>query len=208
MMWARIDGNEVVEAIETARDLTVTTHRAIDGIEHEFVTKIPASALASWPLADLATYGIVPARTEGAAPSPHHVNTGTTWAVVDGEAVGTLVYDLPTFDADALKAYAGNVRWRREVGGCDWNGHTVQTDRDSQSKLIAEFVAIGAGLRTDPSPWKFAGGFAVVSNADMGAVIMAARTHIAQCFALEQTVIAAIDAGTVTTRAQIDSAFA
>lgn len=105
-----------------------------------------------------------------------------------------------------LAAYAAAKRYAVEIGGCSWSGHFVQTDRDSQAKLIAEFVAIGAGLRADPSAWKFANGFAFVSNADMGAVILAARTHIAACFAKEAEVLAAIQDGTMTTTAQIDAA--
>lgn len=107
-----------------------------------------------------------------------------------------------------LRAYAADKRWRIETAGCAWGNNIVQTDRDSQSKLIAEFVALGAGLRVEPSPWKFANGFGLVSNADMGAIIMAVRAHIAMAFAKEADVLAAIDAGNVTTTVEIDTAFA
>lgn len=109
-----------------------------------------------------------------------------------------------------LTSYAATVRWQREVGGTTWNGRPVDTDRESgQPKLLAEFVAISAGLRTDPSPWKFANGeFVSLSNADMGALCLAVRNFIAAQFAIEATVLAAIEAGTVTTTAEIDTAFA
>ncbi len=107
---------------------------------------------------------------------------------------------------EALRAYAAAKRWEVETGGCIWSTYTIATDRDSQAKLIAEFVSIGAGLRIDPSPWKFANAvFVSLSNTDMGAVIMAARTHIAACFAAEAAVLAAITAGTITTRDAIDA---
>lgn len=108
--------------------------------------------------------------------------------------------------ADQLKAYAAQKRYAVETGGCAWTTHVVNTDRDSQAKMIAEFVAMGAGLRTDPSPWKLADGFIDLSNADLGAVIMAARAHIAAAFATESAVCTAIDGGSITTTAEIDAA--
>lgn len=105
-----------------------------------------------------------------------------------------------------LLAKAAEKRWQVEVGGTTWNGHGVATDRASQPKLLAEFVAIGAGLRTDPSPWKFKDGFVSVSTADMAQVVVAARTHVASCFAVEGQLEADIIAGSVTEDADINAA--
>ncbi|MGE0768959.1 MAG: DUF4376 domain-containing protein [Hyphomicrobiaceae bacterium] len=113
----------------------------------------------------------------------------------------------PPISVEALRVHAGRVRYAVEVGGCAWGEHIVQTDRDSQAKLIAEFVAIGAGLRADPSPWKMAGGFVSLATADMLEVITTARAHIAAAFATEAAVLAAIEAGTVVAYDQIDEAF-
>lgn len=108
---------------------------------------------------------------------------------------------------DQLKAHAAALRYGFEVGGCDWGTYRVATDRESQGKLIAEFVAMSAGLRTDPSVWKFANGFAVLSNVSMGEVVLAARTHIADAFAREAACVVAINEGTVTTYEQVAEAF-
>jgi hypothetical protein len=107
-----------------------------------------------------------------------------------------------------LRSYAADKRWTVESGGCiDQNGNAIATDRDSQTKLIAEMVAIGANMRTDPSPWKLRGnGFVLLTNAQMIQAIMAARTHIANSFAGEAECLAAIEAGTITTPAQVDAA--
>lgn len=106
-----------------------------------------------------------------------------------------------------LIAYAADKRWRVETGGVIWQGHPIATDRESQSKLLVEFVAMGAGLRPDPSPWKCAAGtWLTASNADMAAIIGAAQTHIRTAFAVERAVANEIAAGTITTRAQIDAA--
>lgn len=115
------------------------------------------------------------------------------------------VHAAPATD---LAAYAAERRWRAEVGGClDPEGRAIATDRDSQAKLLAEMVAIGAGLRSDPSPWKCAdGAFASLTNAQMVATIATARAHVAAAFAVERDVVAAIAAGTITTKEQIDAA--
>lgn len=108
---------------------------------------------------------------------------------------------------DSLKPYAAAKRYAVEVGGTVWSGHAIATDRDSQSKLIAELVSISAAIRTDPSVWKFAdGSFANLSNADMGAVILQARAHVEAAFVTESSVCASIDANSITTTAQIDAA--
>lgn len=116
----------------------------------------------------------------------------------------------PPPTAVELAAYNAGTRWRKEIAGVAWGGHVIDTDRESgQAKLLAEFAAIAGGMRADPSPWKFVGDDWVdLSNADMGAVCLAARDHIAAQFAIERTVKDAIDAGTVTTFAAIDAAFA
>ncbi len=116
----------------------------------------------------------------------------------------------PPPTAVELAAYNAAARWRKEIAGVAWGEHVVDTDRESgQSKLLAEFVAIAGGMRADPSPWKFLGDDWVdLSNAAMGAVCMAARDYVAAQFAIERSVKAAIDAGTVTTFAEIDAAFA
>jgi len=107
----------------------------------------------------------------------------------------------------ALEDYAAHKRWQVETGGCPWQGRVIATDRDSQTKLIAEMVAVGAGLRIDGSPWKFAdGSFAALSNAEAAAMIAAARAHIAGAFAAEADVLAGIAAGSITSRADIDAA--
>jgi len=106
-----------------------------------------------------------------------------------------------------LYAAAADRRYAVETGGCAWGELTVQTDRDSQAKLVAEFVAIGAGLRADPSPWKFAEGFYALSNAEMTSVITTARAHVAEAFATEAAVRAAIADGTITTASDVDAAF-
>jgi hypothetical protein len=113
----------------------------------------------------------------------------------------------PPPTVDELKSYAAEKRWQVEVGGAPWNGHVVQTDREAQTKLIAEFVAMGAGLRADPSPWKMRGGnFLMLTNEQMGSVIMTVRTHVATAFATEANVLEGVEDKLISNYAQIDNA--
>lgn len=107
-----------------------------------------------------------------------------------------------------LKTYAASKRYAVETGGCaDGQGHTIDTSRESQSKLLAEFVALGAGLRTSGAPWKMKNGaFVSLTNAQMGAVCLAARSHIASAFDVENAIRNQIELGTTTTMAEIDAA--
>lgn len=108
-----------------------------------------------------------------------------------------------------LAEYAAHQRWQKEIGGMIWNGWPVHTDRESQSKIIAERLAIEAGERADPDGWKFAdGSFRLVSNEEFISLSNAIRQHVRDCFAMEALVLAQIEAGAITTTAQIDAAFA
>lgn len=107
-----------------------------------------------------------------------------------------------------LAAYAASRRYEKEVGGIVWNSLLVHTDRDSQGKVIAERLAIEAGERNDPEGWKFADGiFRLVSNEEFISLSNAIRQHVRDCFAMEALVLAQIEAGAITTTAQIDAAF-
>lgn len=108
-----------------------------------------------------------------------------------------------------LQEYAAAKRWEREVSGTVWNGWPVLSDRESQSKIIAEAVAIEKGERVDGDPWKFADGeFRPLTNEQMDDLAAAVRLHVRNSYGIEAQVLAAIDAGDITTEAQIDAAFA
>lgn len=108
-----------------------------------------------------------------------------------------------------LAEYAAAKRWEREVSGTVWNGWPVLSDRDSQSKIIAEAVAIEKGERVDGDPWKFADGeFSQLTNEQMDDLAAAVRLHVRNRYGIEAQVLAAIEAGAITSEAQIDAAFA
>jgi hypothetical protein len=107
-----------------------------------------------------------------------------------------------------LIAYAADLRWRREQAGTIWNGWPIHTDDRSQGKILSELQAIAQGVRIDGDGWKFADGqFRSVANADFPALAIAAREHVRTVFGIEAGLLASIEAGTVTTTAEIDAAF-
>ena len=113
---------------------------------------------------------------------------------------------LETPSQSDLLAAAADKRWSVETGGFfDGAGRHIATDRDSQTKLLAEMVAIGAGLRADPSGWKLMGnGFVMLTNAEMQGVIAAARDHVTNAFAREALMQAEIASGLVTTLGHVE----
>lgn len=119
----------------------------------------------------------------------------------------TVIENEPEEEPVNLYEYTADKRWYVEVGGTTWAGKHVATDRDSQGKLLAEFVAITNEIRMDPSPWKFGDGqFELISNEDMLGIILTARSHIANSFAIEAYVLNEIASNNITTTEEVDQA--
>ncbi|WP_273794315.1 DUF4376 domain-containing protein [Brucella intermedia] len=125
------------------------------------------------------------------------------WQAIPGNAI-----EEPSHFAPDLPAYAAQKRWEKEVGGLEINGLTVATDDRSKTMISGARVAAqnDANFTTD---WKAADGtFVTIDAAAVIAISDAMLMHVSNCFAIEAQVLAAIKAGSITTRAQIDAAFA
>jgi hypothetical protein len=110
------------------------------------------------------------------------------------------------YTKDQLKAYAAQQRYAHTIGGVTVNGMPVVTDMNSQTAIVGAYnMAVNnSGFSTR---WKAADGtFTTLNSAAIIALAVAVGTFIADCFAAEATIDAAIDAGTTTTLAQIDAA--
>lgn len=140
---------------------------------------------------------------------PEGISVGMRY--VDGEFHPALPPDPPS-QAEvkaALRAHAADRRWQVEQGGAVWNGWPIHTDDRSQGKYLSELQSIALNVRVDNDPWKFADGeFRPVSNADFPQLAIAAREHVRTAFGIEDFVLTEIDAGAITSRAEIDAAFA
>jgi hypothetical protein len=94
---------------------------------------------------------------------------------------------LPTFEelkTQKLNDLA-NKRWQKEIGGIIFNGMSLATDIESQTKYVGAVV----GAQLDPNTvvnWKMAdGSFVELDAAGITAVAMAVRSHIQTCFDIE-----------------------
>lgn len=106
-----------------------------------------------------------------------------------------------------MKAYAASVRYGKEIGGVTVNGSLFPSDRESQAK----FTAAAVMSQINPQAafnWKTDAGFVALKGADMIAIASTVGAWVQRCFDKESVVGAAIDAGTMTTTAEIDQAFA
>lgn len=125
--------------------------------------------------------------------------------IVD-QAVASIADALARAAKDRLLAYAAEKRWRVETGGITAGGVMVATDDRSKS------LVMGARMAADRDPnftTRFkpvGGGFVTVDAPAIIAISDALLAHVAACFAIEAQVVADIDAGTITTTAEIDAA--
>jgi hypothetical protein len=114
-----------------------------------------------------------------------------------------------TYYPDQLKAYSDDARWRKEQAGIVTSaGFPIKTDDRAQAKISGVYAAQLAvpGVVT---PWRAADGTVVqLDGPGMQAMNDDLLTHINNCFAISADNYAAIDAGTMTTLAEIDAAFA
>lgn len=107
-----------------------------------------------------------------------------------------------------LYAYAAAARWKKETGGIVVYGMPIATDERTQGVLTAAYAsAINDPGFTIPA-WKIAPGtYVTLDNATILNIAAAVRAHVQACFSKNREVDAAIAAGTITTTAQIDTAF-
>lgn len=121
----------------------------------------------------------------------------------DGEAFSTPVAPAPT--KSDLVAYAADKRWQVETGGITVNGATIDTSRESQAMITGAYTYSQA----HPSElirFKAASGWTTLDAPTLAAIATAVGAHVQSCFAVEETVDGAIEAGTIKTIAAIDAA--
>lgn len=135
----------------------------------------------------------------------------------DGDRPGYLQYpeafadEIAAIDADdvrpALVAYARELRWLKEIGGIIVEGVPIATDDRSKIMIVGARVA----AQVDPAwstVWQGSDGKAYpVTGAAMVAISDAVHAHVNATFTVLATVLAAIDAGEISERSAIETAF-
>lgn len=108
-----------------------------------------------------------------------------------------------------LKSYAADRRWRKETGGVTLpSGVIVRTDDAAQRKVAELRRRAKAGEIPLPFGFKAETGWIDADLPAIEAIDQAIAAHVAGCYALERQIDGDIEAGAVTTTAQIDAAFA
>lgn len=140
--------------------------------------------------------------------------TYTAWLAAGGQPTPIATKaELQAVFADAypagmLESYCIYQRWVKEQGGIALtSGMPIATDDRAQAKITGVFVA-AKELPTMTTPWSAADNTVHVLDADqIIAMNNELLTHINNCFSISADVLAQIEAGTITTREQIDAAF-
>lgn len=112
---------------------------------------------------------------------------------------------MPAPTKAELLAHAADKRWRVETGGIAVGGASLDTSRESQSMITGAY-SFSQANPTVAISYKAASGWVVMDAATVAAIATAVGTHVQASFAAEAAVAAAIEAGTITTVAQIDAA--
>jgi hypothetical protein len=130
---------------------------------------------------------------------------------------GAYLFDGTTFAQPAvgawtktqLHAYQVMTRYDTEQGGMNLtSGMPILTDDRSQAKINGARIAAVANAAFT-TEWHAADGtFHHMVSADVISMSDQLQTHIDNCFTTSSTVATEIEAGTTTTLAQIDAAFA
>lgn len=139
----------------------------------------------------------------------HKLVNGELVAMTDAEIAAREAEDNPVPSIAALKSHAALRRWRAETGGVVLTlapGVVVRVPTDDRAKLLI----LGAAQTVAPdstSPLVIDGQvFGPLTGAQFVAINAAVVAHVQATFPVLAGVLAAIDAGTITTLAQIDAA--
>jgi len=107
-----------------------------------------------------------------------------------------------------LKYYSADKRWRKEHGGMvATEGFPVRTDDRSQAKITGLYAAAKENQTVVTSYHAADGTVHQLDAAKMHQLNIDLLTHINNCFAVSADVLTQIEAGTITTRGQVDAAF-
>jgi hypothetical protein len=135
---------------------------------------------------------------------PTFIDSETSLLDVLAKSAPNVVMQTPK----GLTAYAAAARYKKETGGITVSGIAMPTDRETQAQLSGAYAYVQA-TPAATIQWKLANGsFASLTAAQIASIATAVAAHVQACFAAEAAIVSQIAAGTLATKAQIDSAFA
>lgn len=156
---------------------------------------------------DIATMTLVAASLPSAAAAALSYDTGAMAVSGPDDVIDQIAaVNVAALQKAALISYAASRRYAVETGGLTISGVKVATDRESQSMLNAAFN-IASGNANFTTMWKGDDGtFTALTAPQIIAIAQAVGAFVASCFAAEAAAVTAINAGSITTNAQIDAA--
>lgn len=152
-----------------------------------------------------------------AAYAPNQIATEAELAEVLKNTVVQIpkwMWDAPSFiqpavgeyDKGQLAAYAADAQFRKTTGGAVINGLPFATDPATMMTLNSAHMI---DKQSNAFSWKLPdGSFITLDQNGVKALQACIVGFLQSCFACEDAVLAAIEAGTTTTLEQIDEAFA
>ena len=132
----------------------------------------------------------------------HIVHEGRGYSMMTPEELAAAGVPEAAWLKPHLKSYAAQKRWQVEVGGVPFNGAIVPTDDRAKALLTGAASAMTA---TETTKVKLGGAFFNMTGTQVKALRDAVVDHVQAGFQAEADVVAAIDAGTITTIAQVDA---
>jgi len=163
-----------------------------------------------WTDADLAKIGVYRVQ-----PAPPPTDADVKIAGYHFERSGTAVVQIidiiqpPAPTKDQLTAYAAAKRYNKEIGGMlSSTFGFLYTDRDTRSLIGQTIQSIDLGIVQAPINWKTPSGFQPLDRASLMAISKEVVAFVQAAFDRESEVDAKIADGTITTKAEIDAAFA
>ena len=136
----------------------------------------------------------------------------STWRIVFDPSVTseqTIAAQNVVSNFDFLKSdltdYASTKRWIAETGGMIVGSITVPTDDRAKLLILGASLTLGD---TDAAPFISNGLIlGMITGAQFKSINSAVTAHVQGTFTILSTVLDGINNGTITSRAQIDSAF-
>lgn len=136
------------------------------------------------------------------------------WSAVNGASRIPSMAELEAvmaaqYPPGMLTTYTRFKRWEKEVGGITTSlGFPIKTDDRAQAKINGARIAASAN-KVQSTIWHAADGtLHTVDDAAIQKISDELQLHIDNCFNISANVLQQIAAGTITTREQIDAAFA
>jgi hypothetical protein len=162
-----------------------------------------------WTDAELAAVGVYRVQPVAPPTDPEIKITGYHFERKDGVVAQVLDLILPPPPTkQLLRDYAAAKRYDVEIGGIVSPTYgPLLTDRDTRAIVGQAIQSIDLGIVQAPVNFKTQQGFVSLDRAAFMAIASEVAAHVQSTFDKEDEVDAQIEAGTITTKAEIDAAF-